>query len=205
MFNKKKYLNMGGSLVSKNIIKGKGKLYWCSRGQPCNEVDNGWRFFSEIDTDEFLSSPRNMMVLSWEQVVEIEPAVADIFDFPFGTEFALIEEDGEKHFYDSDSGYMVSGIMVSKNILEGKGNLRWCCRIEPCNDVDSGWRFYSDIDTDQFLNSSENVQILSWEQMVEIEPVIECIFELPVGTELSFIEKDGIKNFYDASTGLKII
>ena len=107
MNQNEKYLNLGGSIVSKNIIDGKGKLTWCYRHEPEDEVDNGWCFFSDIDTDEFLESVENVQILSWAQVVEIEPAVADIFDFPFGCELELVEEDGEKHFYDANTGIRI--------------------------------------------------------------------------------------------------
>lgn len=45
----------GGSIVSKNILSHKGKLRWCVREESVNDVDNGWRFFSDIDTEEYLS------------------------------------------------------------------------------------------------------------------------------------------------------
>ena len=102
-----KYLNLGGSIVSKNIIEGKGVLTWCYRNEPVNDADNGWAFFSDIDTDEFLESVDSVRILSWAQVVEIEPAVAAIFDFPFGCELELVDEDGEKHFYDANTGIKI--------------------------------------------------------------------------------------------------
>ena len=49
----------GGSIVSKNILSHKGKLRWCVREESVNDVDNGWRFFSDIDTEEYLSKADN--------------------------------------------------------------------------------------------------------------------------------------------------
>ena len=43
----KKSMNMGGSVVSKNILENKGRLKWCFREKSVNEIDNGWRFLSE--------------------------------------------------------------------------------------------------------------------------------------------------------------
>ena len=43
---------MGGSIISKNILENKGKLKWCFRKNGINKLDNGWRFLSEIDTDD---------------------------------------------------------------------------------------------------------------------------------------------------------
>ena len=100
----KKSMGLGGSVVSKNIISGKGLLKWCIREQPLNEVDNGWRFLSDIDTDEFLSDSSNMAVYDWGTLVEIEPAIMALLDMPIGADVTLVEKDGRKFFVDSNSG-----------------------------------------------------------------------------------------------------
>lgn len=48
-----KGMGLGGSIVSKNILEHKGNLKWCIKESPVNELDNGWRFLSDIDTDDF--------------------------------------------------------------------------------------------------------------------------------------------------------
>lgn len=73
-------LNLGGCIVSKNILEGKGTIKWCFRETPSNELDNGWRFLSDIDTEEFLSFAENMAVCAWETIINIEPAVTAMFD-----------------------------------------------------------------------------------------------------------------------------
>ncbi len=98
--------NCGGCVVSKNIING-AQLKWCVREEPCNEVDNGWVFLSEIDTEEFLSHPENMQVMRWEDVVKIEPAITKIFNCPIGADLELVKEDGENHFYDNITGLKI--------------------------------------------------------------------------------------------------
>ena len=100
----KKSMGLGGSVVSKNIINGKGSLKWCMREQPLNEVDNGWRFLSNIDTDEFLSDSSNMAVYDWGTLVEIEPAIMALLDMPIGADVTLVEKDGRKFFVDSNTG-----------------------------------------------------------------------------------------------------
>ena len=47
----KRSVGLGGSIVSKNILQGKGRLKWCIREKSVNKLDNGWRFLSDIDTD----------------------------------------------------------------------------------------------------------------------------------------------------------
>lgn len=92
--------NLGGSIASKNIIYNEGKIKWCIRETPVNDEDNGWRFLSDIDTEEFLSDSSNMIVCRFETLINIEPAIIDIFNMPTGTEVMLIHENGKKRFID---------------------------------------------------------------------------------------------------------
>lgn len=91
-------MGMGGCVVSKNILDGKGNIKWCIRESSLNELDNGWRFLSEIDTDDFLSDPSNMVVCDWGTVVNIEPAIMSIFNLPIGTDITLVMEGNVKRF-----------------------------------------------------------------------------------------------------------
>lgn len=100
----KKSMGMGGSVVSKNILGKKGKLKWLIREESMNSVDNGWRMFSDIDTDEFLSNASNMAICDWGTIFEIEPAIMSIFEMPIGTELELVEENGKKYFINTLSG-----------------------------------------------------------------------------------------------------
>lgn len=97
-------MNLGGCVVSKNILEGKGRLTWCIKEDPVNDIDNGWRFFADIDDDDFLSNPDNTVVCAWDTVVEIEPAILMIFNLPTGTELLLEEKDGKKCFVNPDTG-----------------------------------------------------------------------------------------------------
>jgi hypothetical protein len=76
----------GGCIVSKNIVDGKGKLRWLLREKSLNPADNGWCFFSDIDDDEFVNDPQNLVVCDFNTVVEIEPAIIAIYPFPVGSD-----------------------------------------------------------------------------------------------------------------------
>lgn len=99
-----KSMNMGGSIVSRNILEKKGRVKWCFREAGVNNMDNGWRFLSEIDTDIFLSDSKNMVVCDWGTIFEIEPAIAPIFDLPIGTELTLECDGTQKFFMNSETG-----------------------------------------------------------------------------------------------------
>ena len=91
----KKSSGLGGSVVSKNILQNKGNVKWCIKEQPVNAIDNGWRFLSEIDTDEYLADASNMSVCDWGTIIEIEPAVMNIFNMPIGTDITLLNENNK--------------------------------------------------------------------------------------------------------------
>ena len=95
--------SMGRCIVSKNILEHKGKLKWCIKERPVNEVDNGWRFLSSEDTDDFLEDSLNMLVCDWSTIIQIEPTVISIVNMPEGTDINLINEDGKKYFIYTDT------------------------------------------------------------------------------------------------------
>ncbi|NQI89857.1 DUF2185 domain-containing protein [Streptococcus suis] len=97
-------MGLGGAVVSNNILNNKGKIKWIFREEGTNELDNGWRFLSEIDTDEFLSDSSNMSVCDWGTIIDIEPAILSIYALPVGTELMLIYEGCRKYFVDSNTG-----------------------------------------------------------------------------------------------------
>ena len=99
-----KGMGLGASIVSNNILENKANIKWILRENSVNELDNGWRFLSEIDTEEYLSHAENMLICDWSTIVEIEPAVLSIFNMPIGTELILIYEGEKKYFLDSNTG-----------------------------------------------------------------------------------------------------
>ncbi|MET3659176.1 immunity protein Imm33 domain-containing protein [Sporosarcina psychrophila] len=103
----KKSSGLGGSVVSNNILRNKGKLKWCIKEKPVNALDNGWRFLSDIDTDEYLADASNMSICDWGTIIEIEPAIMYIFDMPLGTDITLLNENNTKSFVYTESGEKV--------------------------------------------------------------------------------------------------
>lgn len=61
------------------------------------------QFLSKIDTDEFLNVASNMVVCDGGTILEIEPAIAPIFDMPVGIELILKYDDNSKYFIYTDS------------------------------------------------------------------------------------------------------
>ncbi|MFA0814202.1 MAG: DUF2185 domain-containing protein [Anaerofustis sp.] len=103
-----KSAGLGGCIISRNIIDAKGELRWCVKDEAVNELDNGWRFFADIDTEDFLNNPDNMVVCDWNTIVEIEPAVMAVFDLPTGTDLTFVVKDGRKFFISTSTGKEIS-------------------------------------------------------------------------------------------------
>ena len=101
-------MGLGASIVSNNILKNKANIKWILRENSINELDNGWRFLSEIDTEEYLSHAENMSICDWSTIVEIEPAVLSIFNMPIGTELTMIYEEERVCFLDTITGQKLS-------------------------------------------------------------------------------------------------
>ena len=103
--NREDRLNLGACMVSNNILTGAGQLRWCYRHEPYRgaDVDNGWEFLSDIDTEEFLNIAENWSIISFDQMAIIEPCVVKIFDFPPGTDLVVIDDGDNRYFADSET------------------------------------------------------------------------------------------------------
>lgn len=93
--------NLGGCIVTKSLYEGTSKLKWIFREEPVNPVDNGWRAIGDSDTEEYINTPGNNLVVDFDRLVEIEPAVLAIYEMPVGTD---LEFDSQRRvFIDSNT------------------------------------------------------------------------------------------------------
>lgn len=101
-------MGLGASIVSNNILESKANIKWILREDSVDELDNGWRFLSEIDTEDYLSHAENMSICDWSTIVEIEPAVLSIFNMPIGTALTIIYEEERVCFLNTITGQKLS-------------------------------------------------------------------------------------------------
>lgn len=87
-----------GSIVSRNILQEKDNLMWCYRNEPQNSIDNGWRFFTQHDDDEFINQSNNMIICDFNLIANIEPALYEVYKMPIGT-FLKLEKDDERFYF----------------------------------------------------------------------------------------------------------
>lgn len=74
------------------------------REESVNPVDNGWRFFSENDDDDFINNPNNLAVCDFNTVANIEPAILKIYDLPIGSDLQIVSENGKIRIIDNITG-----------------------------------------------------------------------------------------------------
>lgn len=96
----------------------------------------------------------------------------------------------------------LGGCVVTRSLLDGRSSLKWLFREEGCNPSDNGWRALGDTDTQEYIDNPDNSDVVDFDRLVEIEPAVLGIYELPVGTDLEFIPEK--KAFIDAATGKEI-
>lgn len=104
-----KYIeHAGGVIISKSLLAGDSKLKWMFREESVNPADNGWRALGDTDTQEYINDSNNMIVVDFNTLANIEPAVLSVYDLPVGADLELREENGKKYFADTNTGKVFS-------------------------------------------------------------------------------------------------
>ena len=82
LFKKKRAVfieNAGGVIITKSIYKG-------------------------TSTQEYLNNPENSMVVDFNTLANIEPAVLSVYDMPIGTDLEFCFDDTGRYFVDTNTG-----------------------------------------------------------------------------------------------------
>lgn len=112
LFRKKKISfmeNAGGVIITKSIYQGTSKLKWFFKEKSVNSSDNGWRAIGDNDTQEYLDNPENSMVVDFNTLANIEPAVLLVYDMPVGTDLEFCRDHTGKYFIDANTGNRIKG------------------------------------------------------------------------------------------------
>lgn len=99
-----------------------------------------------------------------------------------------------------DSGASIA----SRRILDGSALLKWAVREDPSNPSDNGWRFFSEIDDESYLDDPSNLEVASFNEVAAIEPAVIPLLHMPVGTDLAIIREQGRIRFFDNETGREL-
>ena len=113
---------LGKCLTTKNVISKTGRIMWCVREEGARKTDNGWRFFSEYDTEEYLVNANNWVVIDFDEIVKIEPALLSLMWMPYGTELTIDYRENETVFFDDRTG------KPAINPMDGSSMIKKCIR-----------------------------------------------------------------------------
>lgn len=106
----------------------------------------------------------------------------------------------KKEFKQYISG--AGGSVISKSLLEGESRLKWLFRED--SGLGNGWVALGDTDSEEYINKVENMTVVDFNTLANIEPAVLNVFYMPVGTDLEFRSDESGKYFIDTKTGKEI-
>ena len=92
--------------------------------------------------------------------------------------------------------------VVTKSLLNGNSKLKWLFREN--NSIGTGWVAFGDTDTQEYIDKAENLSVVDFNTLANIEPTVRNVFYMPYGTDLEFCSDDSGKYFVDTKTGEEI-
>lgn len=78
--------NIGGCLATDKITVDGLPVGWMYREEPHNALDNGWRFFSGTEDQDYIDNLDNTCVFNTNTIANYDPAIIPYLDLPVGTE-----------------------------------------------------------------------------------------------------------------------
>lgn len=94
------------------------------------------------------------------------------------------------------------GTIVTKSILNGTSKLKWLFRQE--SEYGNGWVAFGDTDSQEYVDNPENMAVVDFNTLANIEPAVVNVFYMPVGSDLEFRSDRTGKYFVDTETGKEI-
>ena len=73
-------------------------------------------------------------------------------------------------------------VLAPKILVEQKKKIRFMYREEPDQPQDSGWRFFSGDETDEYVNQPENIALYDISTILAIDPDILPYLTSPCGS-----------------------
>lgn len=86
--------------------------------------------------------------------------------------------------------------LAPKIIVDQKKTIRFMYREEADNVYDSGWRFFSGNESDEYVNNPDNIGLYDLATIIGIHPYVCPYLTFPVG---SILESKNGQDFYSVS------
>lgn len=72
--------------------------------------------------------------------------------------------------------------LAPKQLVENKMKVRFMYREKPDDSSDSGWRFFSGYEDDEYVNNPENIGLFDIKTIAEIDQDVIPLLNNPIGT-----------------------
>lgn len=82
----------------------------------------------------------------------------------------------------------MGGCIAPDTITVDGLKVRFMYRTEPNNDLDSGWKFFSGTESEEYLDNVDNSCIYDVNTIANYDPAIIPYLDYPIGTELERID-----------------
>lgn len=78
--------NIGACFATDKITVDGLPVGWMYREEPDNDIDNGWRFFSGTEDQDYVDNPENTCIFNTNTIANYDPAIIPYLELPIGTE-----------------------------------------------------------------------------------------------------------------------
>ena len=92
----------GATIVTKSVLEGRTRLKWFFREK--DGIGNGWVAFGEGDSQEYVNDAKNMELVDFNILANVEPTVLNVFYMPAGTELEFRDDKSGKYFVNVKTG-----------------------------------------------------------------------------------------------------
>jgi hypothetical protein len=78
--------------------------------------------------------------------------------------------------------------LATNHIVEDKLLVGFMYREVPEDEFDSGWRFLSGTEDDDYMNDADNYRMVTIEFLLSLDPSVRNFLNRPIGTELERVK-----------------
>lgn len=96
--------DMKNVIVTRSIVERTSDVRWLYRREAEADMDSGWRVFGDKDTPEYVSLPENNIVITFAELLKIEPALMKIYDMAPGSDLRFFREEEQTYFINNTTG-----------------------------------------------------------------------------------------------------
>jgi hypothetical protein len=87
-------LGHGSCFATDEITVSGNRVGFMYRESPDNEIDSGWRFFSGLESQEYIDEPNNLAIYDVNTIANYDPEIISYLSAPIGSAFGR-NENGE--------------------------------------------------------------------------------------------------------------